>query len=257
MSSLRGAWPAAGSIAIHGFFVTLIGTAAVRRPTPPSRVQRVQIEVLETRPRPPAPEKIQEPLPKPAPPPPKLVPRKLARATPPRPIRPSEPLPPPDSAPPPPSREAKTEAPPVVLPGISFESTTRSGGMALATGNTLYGDPGRAGRDPAAVKPYKAARYASAAQVTELPRTLSCDSHVLEKYYPDQARRREFEGDVVLRLLIDGDGSVAKAELVSDPGHGLGAAGLRAIQECRFAGAKVGGDPVATTVPFTLHFTLR
>src|ERR1700738_2988736 len=102
------------------------------------------------------------------------------------------------------------------------------------------------GRAPAAVKPYKAQRYASAAQVTELPRTLSCDSRVLEKYYPDRARRREFEGDVVLRLLIDGDGSGAKAELVRDPGEGLGAAGLRAIQECRFAGAKIGGDAVAT-----------
>ncbi|HXN80896.1 MAG TPA: TonB family protein [Myxococcales bacterium] len=255
MIALRGAWPAAGSIAIHGFVATLIGTVALRRPQPPSRAQSVQVEVLETRPRPPAPEKAQEPLPKPAPP--KLAPRKLARATPPPLIRPSEPLPPPDSAPPPPSREAKTEAPPVVLPGISFESTTRSGGMAVAAGNTLYGDPGQAGRDPAAVKPYKAQRYASAAQVTELPRTLSCDSRVLEKYYPDRARRREFEGDVVLRLLIDGDGSVAKAELVSDPGEGLGAAGLRAIQECRFAGAKIGGDAVATTVPFTLHFTLR
>jgi protein TonB len=252
MSALRGAWPAAGSIAVHGFFAALIGAATLRTPQRPPRAESVQVEVVAAKPVPPAPQKIAQP-----PAPPKLVPRKLARATPSTPIHPREPLPPPDSAPPPPSREAKTEAPPLVLPGISFESTTRTGAMAVAAGNTLHGDPGRAGRDPAAVKPYKAQRYASAAQVTELPRSLGCDARVLEKYYPERARRREFEGDVVLRLLIDGDGSVAKAELVSDPGEGLGAAGLRAIQECRFAGAKMGAEPVATTVPFTLHFTLR
>lgn len=243
--ALRAAGPAAGSLALHLAAAGLIASVALRRPAP--RAEAVQIEVAY------APQaRAAEPAPLP-PPPPRPTPRKLARA--PAVARPSQPLPV-DRAPPPPTREAEKEAPPVVLPGVTFESTARSG-PAVAAGNTLYGDPGTQGRDPAQVKPYKADRYASAAQVTDLPRTLSCDGRLLERYYPDEARRRGFEGDVVLRLLIDADGTVAKAELARDPGQGLGAAGLRAIRECRFAGARLDGQPVATSVSFTLHFTLR
>lgn len=247
-AALRAVGPAAGSLALHLAVGGLIAGLALRRP--PQHPEAVQIEVVDA----PQARKV-EPAQLPQAPArlPRPAPRKLARAPA---IRPSQPLPV-DRAPPPPSREAKTEEPPVVLPGVAFESTVRSSGVAVAAGNTLYGDPGRTGRDPSQVKPYKADRYAAAAQVTELPRTLSCDSHLLERFYPDAARRREFEGDVVLRLLIDADGSVAKAELIKDPGEGLGAAGLRAIRECRFEGARLGGQPVATTVPFTLHFTLR
>ena len=69
-------------------------------------------------------------------------------------------------------------------------------------------------------------------------------------------KAREFEGDVVLRLLIDADGSIAKVEIVSDPGQGLGPAAAQAVRELRFSPAKVNGVAVATTVPFTIHFTL-
>ena len=60
----------------------------------------------------------------------------------------------------------------------------------------------------------------------------------------------------MLRLLIDSDGSLAKVEVISDPGEGLGAAAMKAIREYRFSPARVNGTPVATTVPFTLHFTI-
>jgi protein TonB len=79
----------------------------------------------------------------------------------------------------------------------------------------------------------------------------------LRQYYPPDAMRAGFEGDVVLRLLIDSDGSIAKVEVVSDPGQGLAAAARKAIlAEYRFSPAKVNGVPVATTVPFTIHFTI-
>ena len=128
--------------------------------------------------------------------------------------------------------------------------------MAVGTGNTLRGAPERTAAPPETVKPYKADKYAPVAQVSELPQPLNRESLNLRKYYPPQAKKNGFEGDVVLRLLIDADGSIAKVEVITDPGQGLGPAASQAVRELRFSPAKVNGIAVATTVPFTIHFTL-
>ena len=145
---------------------------------------------------------------------------------------------------------------PVVITGITMESTSQGGAFVVGAGNTLRSPPEKVARDPQMVKPYKADQYATAAQVNELPRPLNRDALNLRKYYPPQARKNGFEGDVVLRLLIDADGSIAKVDVVSDPGEGLGPAAEQAVRELRFSPAKVNGIAVATTVPFTIHFTL-
>ena len=137
-----------------------------------------------------------------------------------------------------------------------MESTSQGGAFVVGVGNTLRSAPEKMTRDPQIVKPYKADQYAAAAQVNELPRPLNRDALNLRKYYPAQARKNGFEGDVVLRLLIDADGSIAKVDVVSDPGEGLGPAAAQAVRELRFSPAKVNGVAVATTVPFTIHFTL-
>jgi len=144
----------------------------------------------------------------------------------------------------------------VVVTGITMESTSQGGGFAVGAGNTLQGAPERTPPAPESVKPYKAEQYAPAALVSELPRPLNREALNLRRYYPAQAKRSGFEGDVVLRLLIDADGSIAKVDIVSDPGQGLGPAAAQAVRELRFSSAKVNGVAVATTVPFTIHFTL-
>ena len=245
----------AASLALH------LGAGAgmrrlAHRPKPPPRPPAVTVSVVEK--RPPKPEEAKPPEP------PKPVPMKLARAPkaqPPRQDLPPPPPnpPPPSDLPPPPTTEAKTisTTTPVILSGITLESTTASGGFVVNVGNTLYGDPGRKGRDPATVKPYKAERYAPAAQVSELPEPLNRDQVNINKYYPPDARKKEFEGEVVLKLLIDSDGSIAKVEIISDPGEGLGAAAARAILEYRFSPGKVNGVAVATTVPFKITFVIN
>ena len=240
----RALIPLSTSIALHAAFALLLAMLALRRPVSPQKP--LEIQVVEV---PPAEA-------------PKPVPLKVTRAprapratasirTPPQP-REAE------RAPPPPTEEAKkTEPAPVIITGITMESTSQGGSFAVGTGNTTRGTPQDKASEPEAVKPYKANRYASAAQVTELPRPLNADSINLRKYYPQQALRAGFEGDVVLRLLIDSDGAIAKVEVVSDPGQGLGRAAAEAVRrEYRFAPAKVNGVAVATTVPFTVHFTL-
>jgi len=235
------------SLFLHGALVILLGRVPVAPPL--AAVQPLEVAVVE----------------KPAPPPPAAAPAptppvrmKFARKQ----SHPTEDLPPPPAqtqplppspTPPPPSREAQQE--PVVLPGITLESTSRGGSFAVSSGNTLYGQPPRTANDPAQVKPYKAERYAPASQVNELP-SVAERPDSLRPFYPEAARQRGIEGDVVLRLLIDGDGSLAKVDVIGDPGAGLGAAGERAIRQFHFRPGKVGGQPVATTITYVLHFVL-
>ncbi|HZR08200.1 MAG TPA: energy transducer TonB [Myxococcales bacterium] len=247
----RALVPVGTSIALHAALAGAILALAVRpRPVPQTPLQ---IQVVDA-PPPPKPVETQPPPP-PAPP----VPMKVARAprapqTAPPPTR--TPLPP-SNAPPPPTTEAPRTTPePVVITGITMESTSQGGSFAVGAGNTLRGAPEKTARAPETVKPYKAEQYAPAAQVNELPQPLNRESLNLRKYYPPQAKKNGFEGDVVLRLLIDADGTIAKVDVVSDPGQGLGPAAAQAVRELRFSPAKVNGVAVATTVPFTIHFTL-
>lgn len=240
------------SVLFHGALALLMLKLSGRPRAKPQ--EALQIAVVETKPA------AREPPPKPPPPrelpkppPRKAPPLKIARAqTPPPPI-------PTTQAPPPPSHEAaQPTKEPVVVTGITMESTSQGGSFAVGVGNTLQGAPPEKAVEPRQVKPYKAEKYAAAATVTELPRPLNGESVNLRKYYPPQALKEGFEGDVVLRLLIDADGSVAKVEIVSDPGEGLGPAAARMVKiEYRFSPATVNGTPVATTVPFTVHFTLN
>ena len=236
MAALFGA-----SLLLHAALVILLGRAPAV--PPPPLAQPLEVAVVE----------------KPAPPPPAPPVRmKFARA----PRRPAQDLPPPPAltqprppaeAPPPPSRETPQE--PVVLPGITLESTSQGGFFAVSGGNTLYGQPSRTANDRDAAKPYKAERYVAASQVNELP-SVSGRPDSLRPFYPEAARQRGVQGDVVLRLLIDADGSLAKVDVIGDPGAGLGAAGERAIRQFHFRPGKVGGQPVATTITYVLHFVL-
>lgn len=249
---MKRVWvPVLASFVVHGVLAATMGRLSSRRLT-----LAPQVSVTVDYAKPPEPPKAPPPPP-PRPPPVKMparLPKQLARAALPPPRVPQ----PPDVAPPPPTVEAKQPTPqPLIVTGITLESTTTSGGMAVPVGNTLGGDPGRVAHEPAAVKPYKAAHYAPAAQVTELPYELNQNALDIKRFYPPQALKDRFEGDVVLRLLIDSDGSIARVEVVSDPGEGLGPAAARAVRELRFGPGKVNGEPVATTVPFTIHFVIN
>lgn len=246
----KAALALAGSLALHlGAFYMLSRAAQSHHRLPQQRINVSVVEVEKPKPPEPPPPKPPEPeKPKAKPIPPKVV--RMIKPPPEK----APPTPPPPSEQPPPEQKA---APPVVLPGITLESTTGSGGFAVNTGNTLYGDPGTKGHDPADVKPYKAERFVAAAKVTELPRILNRESVDIRKYYPPDAKKAEFEGDVILKLLIDSDGSIARISVVVDPGQGLADAAKLAVREYRFAPGTVDGTPVATTVPFTVHFTLN
>jgi len=144
---------------------------------------------------------------------------------------------------------------PEVSSGIAPDSTAEGGNFAVPTGNTLYAPPPQSPPAPEEVKPYAAEKYALAATLTELPHLTAQPD--LRRFYPPEARRKEREGSVLLRLWLDATGVVTRAEIISNPGDGLGEAAVRAARELRFSPAKIRGEPVATSVPFTLHFVLH
>ncbi len=241
------------SFVVHGVLAASMGRLPTRRLTPAPQVT-VTVDYVPP-PEPPKP----PPPPPPAPRPPVKMtrppPKPVAKAALPPPRIPQQPL----AAPPPPTVEAKEPTPqPLVVTGITLESTTSSGSIGVAVGNTLGGDPGRKAHEPvAASKPYKAEKYATSAQLNELPAVLNRDALDIRRFYPPLALKKEVEGDVVLRLLIDSDGSIARVEIISDPGEGLGPAAARAVRELRFRPGKVNGEAVATTIPFTIRFVIN
>jgi protein TonB len=238
--------PVGGSLALHILIAAIMAGLSTRSRA--AQQVALQIAVMDV------PARKEAPKPPPPPPPRKQEPKPLRLSRAPKELQPQKP-----PLPPPPTQEAETPSPgPVVVTGITLESTSQGGSFAVGVGNTLQGTPSTIAHEPETVKPYKAEKYAPAAQVTELPRPLNGESVNLRKYYPRHALREGFEGDVVLRLLIDADGSIARVEILNDPGEGLGAAAAKMVQtEYRFSPATVNGVPVATTVPFTVHFTLN
>ena len=248
------------SVALHAALFAAILSV---RPAAEQRARPVDVEIVETRPRPPEPTPEPTAAP-PRPPPARPIPRRVVR--PPRKVE----VPLPRDAPPPPPHVAEPEAPPPpnapppeeaprqgpVRIGLSMSSTTTAGDVAAPVGNTMYGKAPERAEDPAAVQPYRAERYLPPTQVTTLPEPLGCD--IPKDAYPEEAKRLGFEADVRVRLAVDEEGRVTSAKVVQDPGHGLGAAAAASAKRyCRFRPARRHGEAVATEIPFTLHFELQ
>ena len=50
-------------------------------------------------------------------------------------------------------------------------------------------------------------------------------------YYPELARKNGVEGTIVIRFIVNEDGSISDAAIVRDMGAGLGEEGLRVVNE--------------------------
>jgi protein TonB len=75
--------------------------------------------------------------------------------------------------------------------------------------------------------------------------------------YPPVARRAEVEGDVTLEIVVDANGVVSRASVLSDHGYGLDAAALQAVRAYRFSPARRAGRPVRVRMRWSVQFRLR
>ena len=242
----------AASAALH-----LAALAALARLPPlPALGDDVSVEVIDV--APPAPQP-----PAPAPEPAAVAPEPELAPAPRRPARRVE-VPRdaprvarPDPAPPPPNAEPPEDAPrraPVRV-GVAMSATTEGGSFPAPSGNTLHGELPRTAPEPEDAQAYRSERYVPPAQVTVLPRPISCE--IPQAEYPEAARRAGVEGRVVLTLVVDEAGRVAEAKVVEAPGHGLGEAAVAGVKRhCRFEPARRGEERVATRLRYTVRYEL-
>lgn len=74
--------------------------------------------------------------------------------------------------------------------------------------------------------------------------------------YPMEAREAGIEGIVIVEALIDEQGNVFAADIVSSPDDSLNAATLEAVTKWKFAPAKVDGKAVMKVVRIPVNFNL-
>jgi TonB family protein len=224
-----------------------------RSDAPPAHAEQVKVALVE-RPEPPKP------------PPPALAvpigtpkprftrshaPAPAAKAPSPSP-EPPAPTPEPVPADAPPANQ-----PPVLMPGVSLSATTAVGGMSVRAGDGgRVGGGGRAAGggegEPSGQKPIAPA-YALTEEPVFLDNVSAAD---IRRYYPEEARKAKVEGAVRMRLLVDDDGTVARATVLADPTSMFSRAAMKVARLYRFKPAKIEGRRVATEIEFTIHFEL-
>jgi TonB family protein len=72
--------------------------------------------------------------------------------------------------------------------------------------------------------------------------------------YPEEARRQQVRGSVMLHGIIDRDGKVASAQAVSGPAE-LGKAAVEAVKQWEFRPTLLNGDPVEVDTTLTITFS--
>ncbi len=82
---------------------------------------------------------------------------------------------------------------------------------------------------------------------------------ILDKPHPQysaEGRTLRLEGDVVLDLVFQADGTVQVNQVISGLGHGLDEAAVRAAQQIKFKAAKRDGQPVDFPARVRIEFRL-
>jgi TonB family protein len=242
------------SALIHATAVRAAAAFGRRGDARPARAEDVRVALVD-RPEPPPP-----PPPTPAVPMGAPKPRFVRTHAPAPAAAPPSPSPqPPAPTPAPAPADAPPAAqPPVLMPGVSLSATTAVGGMGVRVGDggRVGGGGGRAAGggegEPAGTKPV-APGYALTEEPVFLDNVSAAD---IRRYYPEEARKAKVEGAVRMRLLVDDDGTVARASVLADPTSMFARAAMKVARLYRFKPAKIDGRRVATEIEFTIHFEL-
>ena len=75
--------------------------------------------------------------------------------------------------------------------------------------------------------------------------------------YPPMALRMGLEGDVTLRIEVDSEGQVTKAEVIKSGGASFDEEALKAVKQARFAAAQNDGKNVPAEFTYVYRFRLR
>ncbi len=110
---------------------------------------------------------------------------------------------------------------------------------------------------PTAAPPLQAGT--PAAPLTALPE--GSDLPVLvtraDPQYPEAAKRLKAGGDVVLRVVVEANGTIGRIEVVSQAPFGMTEAAVDAVRRWTYRPARVDGQPVAVWKVIRVKFALR
>lgn len=74
--------------------------------------------------------------------------------------------------------------------------------------------------------------------------------------FSEDARKARFQGIVVLMIEVGTDGRAHNPKVIENPGLGLDAKAIEAVQQWRFRPAQRGGTPLVSTARVEVHFHL-
>ena len=111
---------------------------------------------------------------------------------------------------------------------------------------------------PAGFAPAPAAA-APGAPLTALPEGSELPVLVtrVDPKYPEAARRASQSGEVVLRVVVEANGTIGKIDVLTPGPFGMGEAAVEAVKKWVYRPARVNGQPVAVWKVIRVKFTLR
>jgi protein TonB len=194
---------------------------------------------------PPQPEKVDLPKPAPAPPPAALPKDEAANPAAPEPAA-TETMAPPNSALRPGGEGGGSEAGAGKLFGKGDVGVIPGPGTAGGGGGTAASGLGRGSGAPglpAPTRPVVTNRQAKPIQTAKAS-------------YPPMALRAGLESDVTLRIEVDTDGKVTRAEIIKSGGAGFDEEALKAVKQSRFEPAQRDGRRVPAEFTYVYRFRL-
>ncbi len=130
------------------------------------------------------------------------------------------------------------------------DSAANEEGLTVKAGNTLTKAPDNEIADPNLQDlPVPTDEFL----IDTMPRVLT----EIKVAYTEEARKRNVEGAIIFDLLIDKDGSVRQADMISGLGYGLDEAARTAMMQFRFAPALVKSQPVAVKIRYSYRIKLE
>ena len=141
--------------------------------------------------------------------------------------------------------------------GLSRKALTGNaeGAIDVKAGNTILkeNDTKKLGKDDPDSVPADIPVPTEEYLVSEMPKVLS----EFRAPYPKEAKEKNIEGAVVLDLIIDQNGKVRWAKLVSGPGFGLNEVALDSIYKFKFKPARIETQNVAVKIRYAIRFVLE
>src|SRR6478735_6905487 len=127
-------------------------------------------------------------------------------------------------------------------------------GLAVAQSDDVSSDQGAvpSGISGAVVRPPEPGKEPPKKPVIVLPEL----THFEHAEYPPEAEKAGLQAEVVLKLTVDREGAVSKAEVPAPVGNGFDEAATAAALKFKFKPATRDGVPIPVVIPYRYSFTL-